>query len=314
MSSADNSEYSDELLTRYLLGAVKANESERLDERSIADNELAWRLDALEHDLVDAFVRNELSGETLEQFKTFYLSSPARKAKVELARTLLNWSEERASTREMAGDKQVEHAPAASANHATGVRFGWLQWGLAAAAIVLCAFAFYLFEENNRLRKLQNEVQEQQTHLDQRLQQLEKQLAVERTMREKTTEENASAAGSGERVARMVAVLLIPPTRGLGHMATVRIAPGTETVVVRMQLESDDFPVYAATLKDPASGTAVWNDANLRARSDGQKRLVVANVPASVLKPQNYVLELSGEPAQGSPEIVSSYGLKVVLR
>jgi len=164
MSSADNSEYSDELLTRYLLGAVKANESERLDERSIADNELAWRLDALEHDLVDAFVRNELSGETLEQFKTFYLSSPARKAKVELARTLLNWSEERASTREMAGDKQVEHAPAASANHATGVRFGWLQWGLAAAAIVLCAFAFYLFEENNRLRKLQNEVQEQQTH------------------------------------------------------------------------------------------------------------------------------------------------------
>jgi len=314
MSSADNSEYSDELLTRYLLGAVKANESERLDERSIADNELAWRLDALEHDLVDAFVRNELSGETLEQFKTFYLSSPARKAKVELARTLLNWSETRASTREMAGDKQVEPAPAAPANHATRVRFGRLPWGLAAAAIVLCAFAAYLFDENNRLRKLQNEVQEQQTHLDQRVQQLEKQLAVERAMREKTTEENVSAAGSGERVARMVAVLLTPPTRGLGHMATVRIPAGAETVVVRMQLESDDFPVYAATLKEPGSGTAVWNDANLRARSDGQKRLVVANVPVSVLKPQNYVLELSGEPVQGGSEIVSSYGLKVVLR
>lgn len=314
MSSADNSEYSDELLTRYLLGAVEADESEQLDERSIADNELAWRLDAVEHELVDAFVRNELGGETLERFKRHYLSSLARKKKVDIARTLLKRNEEAVPTKEAAGAERGEPMPVASAKQATGAQFGWLQGGLAAAAILLCAFAAYLFEENKQLHKLQNEAQEHRVLLDQRVQQLERQLAEERARSEKTTEENAAAAGSRERMARMVAVLLMPPTRGPEQVVTVGLPADTELVALRMVLESDDFPVYVAALKDPTSGTAVWGDANLKARWEGQRRLVVANVPTSLLKPQNYTLELSGKPAHGDAEIVSSYGLKVVLR
>src|SRR5215469_3187232 len=165
MPSADKREYPDELLTRYLLGAAKASESEQLDELSIVDNELAWRLDALEQDLVDAFVRNELFGETLERFEKHYLSSPARREKVEIARTLLKCNEKRVSEKRVAGGKRVEAV--ASAKQLTAARFDWLRSGLAGAAIALCALAAYLFVENNRLRKLRTDAQIQQAILDQ---------------------------------------------------------------------------------------------------------------------------------------------------
>ena len=89
MSSADKHEYDEQLITRYLLGAVSGEEAERLDELSISDDEFAWGLNAIENDLVDGYARGELSGDTLERFKKFYLSSPKRLEKVEFAKTLL---------------------------------------------------------------------------------------------------------------------------------------------------------------------------------------------------------------------------------
>src|SRR5215472_18251319 len=89
MSSQDKSAYDDQLLTRYLLGALPAEESERLDELSIVDEEVAARLSAIEYDLVDAYVRGEIRGEDLTRFESFYLSSTKRREKVRLARVLL---------------------------------------------------------------------------------------------------------------------------------------------------------------------------------------------------------------------------------
>src|SRR5215475_10682680 len=89
MSSQDESIYDDQLLTRYLLGMLPTEETERLDELSIADEEIAARLSAVEYDLVDAYVRGEIRGEGLARFESFYLSSAKRREKVQFARALL---------------------------------------------------------------------------------------------------------------------------------------------------------------------------------------------------------------------------------
>src|SRR5262245_35879771 len=89
MSSPDKQTYDDRLLTRYLLGALPDEEVERLDELCIVDEELATRLQALENDLVDAYVRGEVSGEDLGHLESFYLSSAKRRQKVEFAAALL---------------------------------------------------------------------------------------------------------------------------------------------------------------------------------------------------------------------------------
>ena len=81
MSSQDKSTYDDRLLTRYLLGALPTEESERLDELSVADDEMAARLNGVENDLVDSYARGELSGEDRAMLESSYLSSPRRRKK-----------------------------------------------------------------------------------------------------------------------------------------------------------------------------------------------------------------------------------------
>ena len=83
MSSPTGPAPDDRLMIDYLIGALPDQEIERLDELSIADDQFAARLTAAENDLVDAYVRGQLSGNTLASFRTRYLSSPAKREKAE---------------------------------------------------------------------------------------------------------------------------------------------------------------------------------------------------------------------------------------
>src|SRR5262249_7422468 len=80
---------SDQYLVRYILGLLPESEAERLDEASIADDEIAERLRIVEDDLIEAYVRGNLDGETLERFEAYYLSSPARREHVRFAASLM---------------------------------------------------------------------------------------------------------------------------------------------------------------------------------------------------------------------------------
>lgn len=81
-------DFTEQTLIQYLLGSLPEAEAERLDELSFTDEDFAAALQAAENDLVDAYVRGEVSGQRLEKFKSFYLSSPIRAQRVELARAL----------------------------------------------------------------------------------------------------------------------------------------------------------------------------------------------------------------------------------
>ena len=77
--------YSPQLLRQYLLGVLREEEAERLDERSFTDDAFAEALAAAEKDLVDAYVQNELTRDELERFRAHYLSSHARRQRAEFA-------------------------------------------------------------------------------------------------------------------------------------------------------------------------------------------------------------------------------------
>src|SRR5579862_9015279 len=82
-------EPSDAALLRYLLGALPVDEAEPLEEASIVDEDLAARLNAMECDLVDSYVRGELEGANLAKFQSWYLSSPLRAQKVKAAKAIM---------------------------------------------------------------------------------------------------------------------------------------------------------------------------------------------------------------------------------
>lgn len=314
MSIADKREYGEDLLIRYLLGSLKQEESER-DELSIADDEFAWRLKAVENDMVDSFLADELSGEILERFRFVFLASPRGREKILFARTLRELSEKSGSTAATVSPK-----PAGSlTTRSNGFRFGlsrWsLPWGLGTVAVAMCILATYLFVENNRLRKSGAESREQQAILDQRTHDLEKQLTDERSVNTAIQEELESLRRSLATAApKTIAVLLLPATRGINQIKTVVVHSSADQLALRLQLEADEFPAYLVTLKDLGTNQSIWNSTNLKTRSDGSNITISINISASMLRQQHYTLEVSGVPARGGSEFLSSYLFRVVFK
>ena len=79
-------------------------------------------------------------------------------------------------------------------------------------------------------------------------------------------------------------------------------------------MESNEFSRYQVALKDPATNVTVWRSGRLAAVSSGDQSAVSVLVPAKLLKPQHYSLELIGRSPAGSTQIVGSYAVRIVSR
>lgn len=324
MLRPDKQTYDDQVLIDYLLGSLPEAVGERLDELSVADDEFAWRLSAVENDLVDAYVRGELSGEILGRFETFYLSSPKRREKVTFAEAM----------RIRAGRITASPAQATPAISISGSRpkkelprgvSPWrlftvprlaLQWGFAGGALAMLFMASYLLLENAGLRRQTTEALGSHAALDQREQELQRQLSDQRAANLEMAKDLQRLRESQPNLDQLktLSALLLPPTRGARRIPTVSVPPGTSLVVLLLALESDDFPAYRVELKDPATNQTVWHSASMEAATSGGNKIVSISFPASLLKQQHYILELSGVPSSGRAKLISGYPIRVVIR
>jgi hypothetical protein len=321
MAPSDNQALDDKLLRRYLLGSLPEADSERLHELSVSDEEFADRLDAVENDLVDAYVQRELSEEDLQQFKSFYLSSPRRREKVQFAEGLLEL--ERRVTTTPASLKRETAVPAPQAERAprdrswVGVlvpRFGF--GALAAACLALLLAGGYLLLQNRELRKQLTDAQSHQVS-DQRaiVQELEGQLEQERSKKNEALQDLESARRSQLNLDQLtiVSMVLPAPTRSPGPMPTISVHAGTDLVVLVLPLESDDFTAYRAELKEAGAGRTVWRSAKVTASQEERKSLSVS-FRATLLKHQNYILKLTGIGGRDREEVVGAYPFSVVVQ
>jgi hypothetical protein len=110
-----------------------------------------------------------------------------------------------------------------------------------------------------------------------------------------------------------IALVMLPQTRSIGPLPTLSIPAGAEEVGLELRLASIDFPRYQVGLRDPADNTIVWRSDWIAAQSAGEPSLRIA-LPARVLKPQHYSLDLRGQRPGGGPEVVGSYALEIAPR
>ena len=78
----------DERITAYLLEELTEQESEQFEEQCFAQDEWPAEVDAAEQDLIDAYLRNELSSDRRRRFVERYLTTDARKARVLATKTI----------------------------------------------------------------------------------------------------------------------------------------------------------------------------------------------------------------------------------
>ena len=333
--------YSDPAIRDYLLGSLPEAETERFDELSFTDDEFANKLKTAEKDLVDAYVQGELIEPELERFKSYYLASPLRRGRVEFARAFQLFAENDAvlqATEAEAGGPLKPARKRKPLRWFSGLsvftrRRLALQWGFAAAALALLLAGGLLVFQNTQLRRQMSQAQASRDVLSQREQELQKEVEGQRATNAKTEQDLAQVRAERERLdqelsktipppgggqqssrgeSSIVSLILASPLRGGGKIPAVSIPPRASSVAAQLQLEADDYSAYRVALMDPSNHQILWRSGTLKARAKGNGKVLSVMFQGALLKPRNYVLQVSGLPARGASEIISDYPFQVV--
>jgi len=300
----------DELLFGYLLGTLPAEEIERLDERSVVDDDFAVQLRDAENDLVDAYVRGKLPAELAPQFQAVYLAPgtpQSRREKVRFAEKLRSIQQRPAAA--TAANVVSPDKEKAGTSAKRWSLFSWPvwqpQWGMALAALVLLAATGYLSMANHLLRRRAERAEADQASLRQKFQQAG-------SIPNSSQQENAGGKSTRHALdqLKIAAFVLVPASRGLNSLASITVPTGTDLVVLDLRLEGTEFRQYRVALQDPATREVLWRSPELEPQSRDREPIVSCALRADLLKPQNYLLQVYGLHADSTEEAVSSYSFR----
>jgi len=284
MPSAEPNHVEDQVIIQYLLGGATEEQAELLDRLSVADDVVADRLKALEDDLVDAYVRGELSGETLERFRSYYLASPLRREKVKFAETLIRLADRRPAV-------PIRRAPV----------FSWRPVLAAAACLLLAAGAYWTFEHSRPALRPQPDLSAASQ-------------APAPVAPAPTAAVPAESLPAASAPLATVVFVLAPPTRGGASLPVLSLPPSVGSVTFRLELEVNDSRRYRATLKDLAGNNVVWHSDEAPAEVVKGVPAVVLSVPAALLRTRTYGLDLSGINGPGDGEVIGTYAFRAVRK
>lgn len=316
---------SEDTVYRYLLGDLPEAEQLVLEQGFFANREAFEQVWEIENDLIDRYVRGRLSAAQRDLFEQNYLASPVHRERAAFARNLVAATDSAAKRSE--SPKRTKPTASWWSSLLASLRENSWQWATVVAMLLLAVASAGLFSERARLRNQMEQAQAESSALGQREQELQRQLAQQRssdaekenelaTVRERLAQLEQQLAASGQhpeqRDLKVVAFNLAPQTRGVTQIPALTVPPGTDYLALDLELETSDFQAYQAALKDPATAKVIWRSGKLKA--SGNVKTLHVRLPATSLNPKNYVLELSGISAGGVAEIVSSYPFRVVTQ
>ena len=299
------------LLVKYLLGYLTEEEQVRVEDRAFADHDYLASLNAVEADLIDAYVRGHLSREDRRAFEHRFLHSAQRRGKIEFAQALARLT--------------AETAPDSLPKPATGWR-SWLDpvraWNPAlrfagvAGAMISIAGASWLAIENASMRSRLATLQAQRQQLEYRTHGLERELSDAQTQAEALTAQAQKRLSERARRPPMIPSLVLTPglSRAASREERLMIGRGAQVVKIEIQLESrDDYPRFRADLRTQ-SGKDILSFAGLPLRSSSNAHAVWMDVPANALETGEYELSLKGLRNGQDPEEIGYYYFRVQKR
>ena len=305
----------EQIIRRYLLGELSEPEQAALEEKYFTDPQAFDQMLKTESELVDSYVRGQLSKRARERFEQSYLAHPGRRERVKFAEALASGLDQIAAS-EKADDQTVAGASLWQ-KLLVSLRGQRLALGLSIAlALLVMVSGIWFFIENRRLRRELAETQAARANQEQRereLQQqraheLEQQVASERRRSEELTAElerlqraqqqtsqTASTPNSSSAPTYVSLVLTIGGARGpdTGQAQTLIIPSGTAQARIQLNLKETDYPAYRASLQ-MVGGEEVYSRQGIKpavTKSGAHFSLIV---PAGKLVTGDYILTLRG--------------------
>ena len=287
------------VLVKYLLGDLPETEQVEVEDRAFADAEYLTALEAAEADLIDAWMRGELSSSEQRAFERRFLTSPGRRSKVEFARAFA-----RVLTESKRADRLVPRITLRSLIQAWSP--GWrLAAGL--AALLIIGWPVWLLTQNSAMRSRVAVLETQRQELEKAQQGLRRQLDEQGRR-----DVNAAAQRQSAATPLIASLVLLP---GLSRAETrteqLILSPTAQIARIEIQLEArDDYPRFRAELRT-RSGAEVLTVDNLRPQRSAGANAVSFHAPASLLEAGEYELSLKGRPRDGVPVDVGYYYFSV---
>jgi hypothetical protein len=299
----------DKLMVQYLLGNLPEEEQVRIEDRAFSDSEYMDALEATEADLIDAYVRDELSQSERRGFERRFLTSPQRCRKVEFARDLARVPGLKAS------EAAASERPSGWLSLVSLIR-AWnpaLQFAAVLAILISVAGAFWLTVQNRAMRSRIAAVEIDRRDLETREEGLRRQLSAEQERA------NSLAAELEKRPsvsAPAVASLVLLPGLSRSETGPTQLVLNSSAPVAHIEIvleARDDYPRYSAELRT-RSGEDVLIRGNLLRRQTAAGYVVSFDVPTSALGLADYELALKGMARDGRVQDLGYYYFSVQRR
>ena len=292
---------------KYLLGNLTDDEQVEVEDRAFADAEYLSALEATEADLIDAYVRGELSQSDRRSFEFRFLTSPKRRRKVEFARALAT----------IASESKTQEPRAAGRSFFTRTFWGWnpvVQFAAAMAALICIAGGTWLVSENAAIRSRVTALEAERRGFEAREQSLRQQLSEEQNHAAALAAQNRQPSEAAR--APLVASLVLLPglSRAPTRVEQLVLSPSVQIARIEIELESrDDYPRFRAELRT-RRGDEVLSRSNLVKRKSGSGFAVTIDLPASALAAGDYELALKGIAADRTSQDIGYYYFGVQKR
>jgi hypothetical protein len=322
---------------RYLLGSLSEDDSTRLEDAFFADDAKFEELEALEYELIDDYVRGELSPDERRQIEAKLRTSPRLVERVHFARILA----EKVANLSTPQPVPISLATLSVRQTTPGAKSRW--WGsllgqqpafrmaMATCLILLLLGGAVLVTGWLRLRNESERIKSERAALLRQIEDLNRQLSAQEAKAEQQTAElqrerdqrtedlklmEERAAQSKERTTStpsiFATIFLIPgQVRGSGaNPADLIILPQTNTARIQLDLEKNDYPAYDATLK--SDETIVLSQHGLKAHVTRSGPRLLVSLPSRLLQAnRDYVIHVDGLSSSGKLENFNDYQFRV---
>ena len=323
---------SEKLITQYLLGELPEAQQIEIEDRAFSDQQFLASITAVENDLIDEYVREELPETARRRFETRFLASEGRRKRIEFARALVQLADEtRVPERSVVSSASWRDALAAFIHGLNPVG----KIALAAATLVVLLGGAWLVFQTLALRNQLTQLQAQQQSQQNDRQRLQQQVELERRRSEELAaqlnQEKQQRAQADESLRRLtetvdqqtpetprsiIASLLLLPGLARGANTQPKLVLPAAATVAQLQIgiePEENYKSYGVDLRT-VEDRPVWARDSLPARKSRSGRSVRLTVPASALKPGQYELRLKGKTDADVVEDVGFYYFEVMKR
>jgi len=310
---------------RYLLGTLSDSEAARLEERYFSEDLVFDDIETAEDELVDAYVRGNLSAEDRQRFEEKLLSSERLAERVEFAKLFSKLPSLQFVGHEPARARWWENLFDFSLTQNAAIR-----GAVAAGAFVLvlgipATFVWLRLRDERRFNTERAQIEQQRQDLEKRLsdqQSKTNQLATDlkdsqaeegRLQRQLEATKEELASTNAQPAAPASIFLFANSSRGSGKRDVLTVPSNVSTIRLKLVVDSDDYATYRATIKSP-DNRDVLTKSGLKPRRLGQARTLVLEFPSRLLSSGEYVVSIGGRTPSGTYEPVADYPVRVTRK